>query len=100
MEQRSNLHKVGLVIDGSFVKIDCIFSILHGEFGEDGKIQQLLEDAHIPYVGSGVKASADAMDKALAKELFAAAGLTVAPGIVVHNQIHTQMRTHFPIQSL
>ena len=74
----------GLVVDGSFVKIDCIFSILHGEFGEDGKIQQLLEDAHIPYVGSGVKASADAMDKALAKELFSAAGLTVAPGIVVH----------------
>ena len=73
----------GLVINGSFVKIDCIFSILHGEFGEDGKIQQLLEDAHIPYVGSRVKASADAMDKALAKELFSAAGLTVAPGIVV-----------------
>jgi D-alanine-D-alanine ligase len=66
------------------VKIDCIFSILHGEFGEDGKIQQLLEDAHIPYVGSGVKASADAMDKALAKGLFSAAGLKVAPGIVVH----------------
>ncbi len=81
---RVELAQGGLVIDGSFVKIDCIFSILHGEFGEDGKIQQLLEDAHIPYVGSGVKASADAMDKALAKELFAAAGLVVAPGIVVH----------------
>ncbi len=74
----------GLVIDGTFQKIDCVFSILHGEFGEDGKIQQLLEDADIPYVGSGVKASADAMDKAVAKELFNAAGLKVAPGIVVH----------------
>ena len=78
------LSQGGLVIDGSFVKIDCIFSILHGEFGEDGKIQQLFEDAQIPYVGSGVKASADAMDKALAKTLFSAAGLKVAPGIVVH----------------
>jgi len=77
------LSQGGLVIDGSFVKIDCIFSILHGEFGEDGKIQQLFEDAQIPYVGSGVKASADAMDKALAKELFSAAGLKVASGIVV-----------------
>jgi D-alanine-D-alanine ligase len=75
----------GLVIDGTFVKIDCIFSILHGEFGEDGKIQQLFEDAYIPYVGSGVKASADAMDKALAKGLFSAAGLTVAPGIIVRS---------------
>ena len=80
---RVELSQGGLVIDGSFVKIDCIFSILHGEFGEDGKIQQLFEDAHIPYVGSGVKASADAMDKAVAKELFSATGLTVAPGIVV-----------------
>ena len=78
------LSKGGLVINGTFVTIDCIFSILHGEFGEDGKIQQLIEDAQIPYVGSGVKASADAMDKALAKELFSAAGLRVAPGIVVH----------------
>jgi D-alanine-D-alanine ligase len=78
------LSQGGVVINGSFVKIDCIFSILHGEFGEDGKIQQLLEDADIPYVGSGVKASADAMDKALAKGLFSAAGLKVAPGIVVH----------------
>ena len=78
------LSQGGLVIDGSFVKIDCIFSILHGEFGEDGKIQQLFEDVQIPYVGSGVKASADAMDKALAKTLFSAAGLKVVPGIVVH----------------
>lgn len=83
-ETTVELAQSGLVINGSFVKIDCVFSILHGEFGEDGKIQQLLEDAHIPYVGSGVKASADAMDKALAKELFSAAGLKVAPGIVVN----------------
>jgi D-alanine-D-alanine ligase len=74
----------GFLINGVFTKIDCTFSILHGEFGEDGKIQQLLEDAVIPYVGSGVKASADAMDKAKAKELFSAAGLAVAPGVVVH----------------
>ncbi len=74
----------GLIINGAFTKIDCAFSILHGEFGEDGKIQQLLEDAVIPYVGSGVKASADAMDKAKAKELFSAAGLVVTPGVVVH----------------
>ena len=73
----------GFLINGVFKKIDCAFSILHGEFGEDGKIQQLLEDSAIPYVGSGVKASADAMDKAKAKELFSAAGLAVAPGVVL-----------------
>lgn len=74
----------GLLINGVLTNIDCAFSILHGEFGEDGKIQQLLEDAGIPYVGSGVQASADAMDKAKAKELFSTAGLVVAPGVVVH----------------
>lgn len=73
----------GFLINGSFIHIDCAFSILHGEFGEDGKIQKLLEDAHIPYVGSGVQASADAMDKARAKELFVAAGLKVTPGLVL-----------------
>jgi D-alanine-D-alanine ligase-like ATP-grasp enzyme len=41
---RVELAQGGLVINGSFVKIDCVFSILHGEFGEDGKIQQLLEE--------------------------------------------------------
>jgi len=74
----------GLIINGAFEAIDCIFPVLHGEFGEDGKIQQLLEDAKIPYVGSGVQASADAMDKAYAKELFLAAGMKVATGIVLH----------------
>ena len=73
----------GLVIDGKFVHVDCVFPVLHGEFGEDGKIQQLLEDVGVAYVGSGVKASATAMDKARAKELFAAAGMKVAPGIVL-----------------
>ncbi|MEY2629022.1 MAG: hypothetical protein RL066_838 [Actinomycetota bacterium] len=59
----------GLTINGKFVSVDCVFSVLHGEFGEDGKLQQLLENAKLPYVGSGVKASADAMDKAHAKEV-------------------------------
>jgi D-alanine-D-alanine ligase len=73
----------GVVIDGKFVHVDCVFPVLHGEFGEDGKIQQLLEDVGVAYVGSGVKASAAAMDKARAKELFSAAGMKIAPGFVV-----------------
>ena len=44
----------GLVIDGKFVQVDCVFPVLHGEFGEDGKIQQLLENVGLAYVGSGV----------------------------------------------
>ena len=55
--------------------IDVIFPVLHGPYGEDGTIQGLLEMANLPYVGCGVASSALAMDKALARQLFAAAGL-------------------------
>ena len=54
---------------------DVYFPVLHGTFGEDGTIQGLLELAAVAYVGSGVAASAAAMDKELMKALFAAAGL-------------------------
>src|SRR3990167_5681074 len=54
-------------------KIDVIFPVLHGPFGEDGTIQGLLELAGVPYVGAGVAASAVGMDKALMKKIFEAA---------------------------
>ena len=63
--------------------IDLIFPVLHGPYGEDGTVQGLLEMANLPYVGSGVLASAVAMDKAVAKQLFAQAGLRQAPYTVV-----------------
>jgi D-alanine-D-alanine ligase len=63
--------------------IDCVFPVLHGEFGEDGKIQHLLDEAELAYVGSGVSASAQAMDKAVAKLLFASSGMRVADGVAV-----------------
>lgn len=61
--------------DKQLPKIDVIFPALHGSFGEDGTVQGLFELAKIPYVGCGVAASAVAMDKLLAKKVFAAAGL-------------------------
>lgn len=50
--------------------IDVAFIALHGRFGEDGTVQKMLEDAGIPYTGSGVEASAAALDKAISKEIF------------------------------
>ncbi len=55
--------------------IDVIFPVLHGPYGEDGTVQGLLEMVNLPYVGSGVLASACAMDKVIARRLFAEAGL-------------------------
>jgi D-alanine-D-alanine ligase len=63
--------------------IDVVFPILHGPFGEDGTVQGLFELADVPYVGSGVLASALAMDKAMAKVVLAQAGLPQAPYLVV-----------------
>ncbi|MBI5655414.1 MAG: D-alanine--D-alanine ligase [Geobacter sp.] len=60
-------------------RIEVAFICLHGRFGEDGTIQGLLEVMGIPYTGSGVLASALAMNKVVAKVVFAASGLTVAP---------------------
>ena len=62
--------------------LDVIFPILHGPFGEDGAMQGVLETAGLPYVGCGVAASALAMDKALAKMVFAASGIPQAPYMI------------------
>jgi D-alanine-D-alanine ligase len=55
-----------------------VFPLLHGPLGEDGTVQGLLELAGVPYVGCGVLASALAMDKAKAKDMFAAKGIPQA----------------------
>ncbi|SFH77806.1 D-alanine--D-alanine ligase [Albimonas pacifica] len=62
---------------------DVVFNALHGRWGEDGCVQGLLEWLGLPYTHSGVLASAVAMDKVKAKEVFAAAGLPVAEGRLV-----------------
>lgn len=59
--------------------IEVAFIALHGRFGEDGAVQGVLEMMAIPYTGSGVLASALAMNKIYSKAMFQAAGLTVAP---------------------
>ena len=59
---------------------DIVFNALHGEWGEDGCVQGILETLQIPYTHSGVLASALAMDKAKAKAVLAAAGVTVPGG--------------------
>jgi D-alanine-D-alanine ligase len=60
-------------------RLDVVFPVLHGPYGEDGTIQGMLEMLGLPYVGSGVLGSAAAMDKDVAKRLFVSAGLPVGP---------------------
>ncbi|MEZ4503228.1 MAG: D-alanine--D-alanine ligase family protein [Dehalococcoidia bacterium] len=65
--------------------IDVAFPIVHGTFGEDGTLQGFLELAGIPYVGSGVAASAIGLDKELMRAVFAQAGLPQAPYTVLRD---------------
>ena len=67
-------------------RFERVFIALHGRFGEDGTVQGILEWLGIPYTGSGVLASALAMDKLRTKRIWAAEGLPTAPHAVLTQQ--------------
>lgn len=72
--------------------IDFAFPVLHGRFGEDGTIQGLFEMLDMPYAGCNVLASSLAMDKAVAKEIFARAGLESCEHIFVEAAHFTEWK--------
>jgi len=78
-----NVDVHGIRVNGEPLNIDVVFPLLHGPYGEDGTVQGFFEMAGIRYVGSGVLASAVAMDKSFAKPIFEAAGLAIARGTVL-----------------
>ncbi|MFG3292406.1 D-alanine--D-alanine ligase family protein [Streptomyces sp. NPDC048179] len=64
-------------------EVDVVFPMLHGPYGEDGTLQGLLELSGVPYVGSGVLASAVGQDKEYMKRVFTTFGLKVGPYLVI-----------------
>ena len=70
-------------------KLDVLFPLLHGPYGEDGTIQGLFELADIPYVGAGVLGSAVGMDKVIQKQLLDHARIPTAPGL---GFLHTEFQ--------
>ncbi|HEY8343437.1 MAG TPA: D-alanine--D-alanine ligase [Calditerricola sp.] len=68
------------------LQADVVYIALHGRYGEDGRLQGLLDLLGIPYVGSGVLASALAMDKVRSKTLARQAGIRVAPDRVIRRE--------------
>ncbi len=72
---------------------DIVFPVLHGPFGEDGTVQGALEVLGLPYVGSGVGASAIAMNKIHCKALLQRTGLPVLPGVEVSQVAWNQSRS-------
>lgn len=66
-------------------RLDVIFPIVHGRGGEDGSLQGLLDLANVPYVGTGVLASATCMDKLVSKRILRDAGLPVLPAVELNS---------------
>src|SRR3954452_7247367 len=77
----------GAAIGPALTEVDVVFPVLHGAYGEDGTIQGLLEMAGLPYVGSGVFASAASMDKEFTKKLLSAAGLPQGDHVVLRDSL-------------
>ncbi|WP_157141273.1 D-alanine--D-alanine ligase [Candidatus Liberibacter asiaticus] len=73
---------VGLVL--AHLKPDLAFNVLHGNFGEDGLVQAILELLEIPYTHSGILASALSMDKMRSKQVVSSCGVPVCPSILVN----------------
>lgn len=87
VELINDLGAPGIRIEGQGrVPIDVVFPVLHGPWGEDGSVQGALETAGLPFVGSGVAASAVCMDKGLMKALLQQAGLPTGPSVLITDE--------------
>jgi len=74
----------GIFSDTQPLKIDIVFPVLHGSYGEDGTVQGLLEILNLPYVGAGVLGSSLSMDKEKVKMQWQAAGLPIVDFLTVY----------------
>ena len=79
---------------GVAARLDVVFPVVHGPYGEDGTLQGLLELADVAYVGANVLASAVGMDKDTMKAVFRAHGLPVVPYLVVREHEWAEEREH------
>jgi len=91
LDKKGQWHIDGMpdTIDRVLRFIDVVFNALHGQFGEDGKVQQILEHYKIPYTGSQIISSAMGMNKVLARDAFAKAGLNIPRAIIINGKTTT-----------
>ncbi len=80
----------GLQLDAKSIPVDMVFPVLHGIYGEDGKIQGALDSCAIPYIGGGVTASAITNDKDITKRLLIQAGIDTAEHITIRSDEYPQ----------
>jgi D-alanine-D-alanine ligase len=95
-KQGGQLYAISSGADGDkleqIAKLDVIFPVLHGTFGEDGTMQGLLELADVAYIGAGVLGSSVGMDKILFKDVMRANDIPVVPSVTItRSQAQTNM---------
>ncbi len=89
-----HLHGVAVPPERALHGVDVAFNAMHGEYGEDGGVQRLLERLGVAYTGSGVIPSATAFNKHLTKQEAKRLGVKVAHGVVVQNNGDTESLAH------
>jgi D-alanine-D-alanine ligase len=84
-------------VSATLADVDVVFPVLHGPFGEDGTVQGLLELAGVPYVGSGVLASALCMDKDVFKAVLRDRGIPVTPSVTLRHGDPPEHPFEYPV---
>lgn len=82
------------------IKIDVFFPIIHGKYGEDGKLQGFFDTINIPFVGSGVLSSAICMDKDFSKRILNAAKIPTAPFLTVQKKFCNKVNYNYIVNKL
>jgi D-alanine-D-alanine ligase len=94
---KQKTHILSLLQTEPFINADIIFPVIHGEFGEDGRLQAILESANLPYVGSDYIGQALAMNKHLSKQLFVQNKIPTAPWVCLRRGESHGERINFPV---
>ncbi|TSC61181.1 MAG: D-alanine-D-alanine ligase, partial [Parcubacteria group bacterium Gr01-1014_107] len=102
IDRKGKWHWSGMAAEPSKIlkHLDVVFNALHGEYGEDGKVQKLLENLFVPFTGSPSLPSALAMNKALSKKIFEKAGLKIPRYRVLKKEEVNYLKTFEAFSSL
>ena len=95
-------HIFGLPVEPgkAFKKVDVVLNAMHGEYGEDGTVQRILESFGVPFTGSGSLASAVGMNKHLTKEVYKSHGLKTPHSALIKNEMGAEKKLHEIFRSM
>ncbi len=81
-------------VDRALQGVDSVFIAMHGEYGEDGEVQRILEENKVPFNGAGSLSSRKAFNKAVSRDIFEKSGLRIPRGFSVSD--NDELEYYFP----